>query len=194
MSEWFHNHFVPDVIHFQTKLQIATDNVKAILLLDNTPAHPSTDELEAHCDRIKAIFMPPNTSSLVKPMDQGVIEHCKRYYRNKQLEECLVMEEEVGKEDTRRAKLLVNFKSYNIRNAVYNWAEAWNNLQSITLSNAWNKLLKGTEVEVDFTGLGPQDFIDTAHRSGEVDVTEENVVEWLESDMHDYICMTTADS
>ena len=184
-SKWFHDRFVPDVIRFQREeLGIARENVKAILLLDNAPAHPAERELVGLDGRIKVIYLPPNTTSLIQPMDQGVIEACKRGYRQRFQRECnVVIETEEDKvEDTRAQRTLANYKSYNIRNALENWKDAWNNVKVTTLNNAWNKLLKGTDIEVDFVGFHPSDFMDELHRIGEKEVTEENVVEWLECD------------
>ena len=42
---------------------------KIILLVDNCSAHPSIDNLVS----TELIFLPPNTTSKLQPMDQGVI-------------------------------------------------------------------------------------------------------------------------
>lgn len=43
-SNRFHKHFVPKVRMFQEKkLCIAQENIKALLVLDNAPAHPSME-------------------------------------------------------------------------------------------------------------------------------------------------------
>ena len=45
-ADWFFNHFIPEVRRYQEDiLHIPPDEVKAILLLDNTPAHPHADKL-----------------------------------------------------------------------------------------------------------------------------------------------------
>lgn len=185
-QEWFHNYFVPSVVKFQLETHgIARDNIKAILLLDNAPAHPCVEDLVGLDGRIKVMYLPPNTTSIMQPMDQGVIEACKRHYRFKYQSECLVVlenETDVDDGDTRGARTLENFKAYNIRNAVFNWAEAWHSLNATTLANAWNKLIKGTDVEVDFAGFGPNDFVNLLQRGGENQVTEDNVVDWLQVD------------
>lgn len=56
-SEWFFDSFV-------------TMNLprKAILLMDNAPSHPDIDEVAASGD-IKCMFMPPNVTSLIQPLD-----------------------------------------------------------------------------------------------------------------------------
>ena len=47
------------------------------LVIDNCPAHPHIDNLKA----IKLFFLPPNTTSITQPMDQGVIRSLKAKYR-----------------------------------------------------------------------------------------------------------------
>jgi hypothetical protein len=43
---------------------------KILLILDNTPGHPPfTGDLHPN---IKVVFLPPLTTSLIQPMDQGV--------------------------------------------------------------------------------------------------------------------------
>ena len=59
----------------------SVDEVKALLLLDNAPAHPSDKSLVAHNGRIRVLYLPANTTSIIQPMDQGVIVSAKRMYR-----------------------------------------------------------------------------------------------------------------
>ena len=51
---------------------------KIALLIDNCPAHPTIDNLTS----IELIFLPPNTTSKLQPMDQGVIRSLKAYYKS----------------------------------------------------------------------------------------------------------------
>jgi len=80
---------------------------------------PTVQELSSDNGKIKVMFLPPNTS-VSQPMDNGVIESCKRLYRKKQMFECLVVIEEEDCEDTRGACTLENFKNYSLCNAVFN--------------------------------------------------------------------------
>lgn len=51
--EWFHKQFVPDVRKFQIGvIKIAPEDVKAVLVLDNVPAHPSAEHLVSADGRI----------------------------------------------------------------------------------------------------------------------------------------------
>ena len=49
---------------------------KIFLLVDNCPAHPSIDNLVS----TELIFLPPNTTSKLQPMDQGVIRSLRAHY------------------------------------------------------------------------------------------------------------------
>ena len=53
---------------------------KAVLVLDNCPAHPDAEELIRDDGNIFAHFLPPNVTSLIQPMVQGVLIALKRRY------------------------------------------------------------------------------------------------------------------
>lgn len=57
--------------------ELAETKRKIILLVDNCPAHPNIE----HLRYIKIVFMPPNTSSKLQPLDQGIIHAVKKCYR-----------------------------------------------------------------------------------------------------------------
>ncbi|GFO02073.1 tigger transposable element-derived protein [Plakobranchus ocellatus] len=56
------------------------------MIVDNCPAHPSVDNLKA----IKLVFLPPNTTSILQPCDQGIINSFKRNYRKAVVQRYLV--------------------------------------------------------------------------------------------------------
>jgi hypothetical protein len=72
------------------ELKHEPENVTALLLLDKALALPSTDLLRSKDGKIKCLFLPPDASFLIQPMDQGIILTCKRLYRNKELDEYYV--------------------------------------------------------------------------------------------------------
>ncbi|GFT72981.1 jerky protein homolog-like [Trichonephila clavipes] len=71
-KEWFHDQFVPAVKKFNKENDLPQ---RAILLIDNAPSHPGTEELSS--GEIKAIFLPPNVTPLLQPMDQCVLQKLK---------------------------------------------------------------------------------------------------------------------
>ena len=74
-QDWFYHHFIPEV-----KLYCRDKGLpfKILLLLDNAPGHPP--HLDDFHPDVKVVYLPPNTTSLIQLMDQGVIATFKRYY------------------------------------------------------------------------------------------------------------------
>ena len=181
-TDVFYKHIVKEIVAHQCHtLKIEEDRVKALILLDNAPAHPAANKLVALNGRIRVMYLPPNTTSLIQPMDQGVIHAAKLGYRRAFMEEVLVVEEteEDEDEDTRGQRTLVALKAYTIKSAIHNFAEAWKSLKMTTLANSWKRLLFDADVPVvDFTGFESEDFIKRFSSAGE-DVTEENLEDWF---------------
>ena len=66
--DWFHNCFVPQVERYLAGTNLS---FKVLLLLDNAPGH-LTDLNGAH-PNVEVMFLPLNTTSLIQPLDQGLI-------------------------------------------------------------------------------------------------------------------------
>ena len=91
-SERFFKHFVPDVRHYRKiMLRIAPEEAKALLLLDNAPAHRDAEKLACADGKIPMMLHPPSTTLIIQPMDLGVIVSCKRSYQRKYLDEVLLV-------------------------------------------------------------------------------------------------------
>ena len=52
---------------------------KVALIIDNCPAHPIIENLS----HLKLVFLPPNTTSVTQPMNQGVIRCLKAHYKKR---------------------------------------------------------------------------------------------------------------
>ena len=90
-TDWFHKEFVPAVEKHMLQKGLP---VKALLLLDNAPAHPDEGVLISSDKTIKTMFLPPNTTALIQPMDQGVVESLKRRYLKSLLRKLLLVDQE----------------------------------------------------------------------------------------------------
>ncbi len=134
---WFHDKFVPYVKKFCEHNKI---EYKILLLLDNAPAHPSTEVLQSKDGKVKSMFLPPNTTSILQPMDQGILEATKRLYK-KSLLRHIVLENEANS-----MSIPDILKKLTIKEAVYWSAQAWDEIKSDTLRKGWNKLLLSVEV------------------------------------------------
>jgi hypothetical protein len=53
-------------------------NSKALLILDNAPSHPVN--VEDHADNIIVVFLSPNTTPILQPVDWGVTDTFRAYY------------------------------------------------------------------------------------------------------------------
>ena len=124
------------------------------------------------------MFLPPNTTSLIQPIDQGVIMATKRIYTRKYLDDILVVipDEDDEIEDTRGLRTLKKIKSYVIKSGIYNFASAWKQMKISTLANCWKKLFQ----DIDFEGFEPKDFHRVFQVWGEREVLLEDVENWLD--------------
>lgn len=73
-EQWFFDDFVPSVRAFLRSKNLPE---KAVLFLDNAPAHPEASRLASSDGQIFVSYLPPNVTSLLQPMDQGVLEALK---------------------------------------------------------------------------------------------------------------------
>ena len=80
--------------------------------------------------KIFAHFLPANITSLIHPMDHGVLKAIKTIYRNKLIRR-LIIEGDVGKS-------IVEFSEYEIVEFV---AESWSDIQPLTLRRSWQKVI-----------------------------------------------------
>lgn len=102
--------------------ELRYENRKIILLVDNCPAHPDVKNL----DCIKLVFMPPNTSSKLQPMDQGVIHSLKSHYRH------LILSKMIEYIDSGRE----NF-SINLLDAIHFLHLSWQKVSGQTIANCF---------------------------------------------------------
>lgn len=131
-SEWFNNYFVPEARNHCLKVGLPP-KCKIVLMLDNCAAHPELLEK----DNVVALFMPPNTTSLIQPMDQGVIHSFKCHYKGEFLRRFINM-------NPSSETIEVCRKSFTIKDCVFVLADAWNSVSRDTLVKAWRNLWPGS--------------------------------------------------
>lgn len=98
-----------------------------LLLLDNAPCHLCDVQLKS----VKLQFLPPNTTSKMQPLDQGIIRCFKLKYRSYVLRKLISLIDE-----TKNASDIV--KSINVLDAI-RWIKcAWDNVKTQTIINCFN--------------------------------------------------------
>ena len=106
-----------------------------LLLIDNAPAHPSIEKLTSHDGRVKTMFLPANTTSILQSLNQEILEVLKRRYKKSLL--ChIILENEMF---TSSVPDIV--KALTIKDAIYWSAAAWEEVKSSSLKKSWNKLI-----------------------------------------------------
>jgi hypothetical protein len=111
--------------------------------LDNFPGHPSAEELRSDDCNILAMFLPPNTTALIQPMDQNVIQNIKLNYRKSLLVNVLA--------DPVHGKNLIDaLKAINLKDAVFSLANCWKLVPQMLIKKSWKHLLPfQTENKID---------------------------------------------
>jgi DDE superfamily endonuclease/Tc5 transposase DNA-binding domain/CENP-B N-terminal DNA-binding domain len=112
--------------------KMRTKKRKIIMLCDNCAAHDDSVKLT----NVKVVFLPPNTTSLIQPMDQGIIANFKKQYRALILRR-LVNEIDSGSNSENRAAMLA--KKLTVLDALHMLSDAWNKTTQQTIANCYKK-------------------------------------------------------
>ncbi|KAK3862648.1 hypothetical protein Pcinc_031507 [Petrolisthes cinctipes] len=120
--------FVPSVKENLKKKGLPEDS-KVVLLLDNCKAHPPAEVLSM--GNIIVVYLPPNVTSVIQPMDQGVIQNFKVNYRRSFMRK-LVNYDDGSISEFQRA--------FNVKDAIFMASLAWQDVKQQTLKRSWRKL------------------------------------------------------
>ncbi|GBL79209.1 Tigger transposable element-derived protein 2 [Araneus ventricosus] len=149
---------------------------RALLILDNAPCHPAATSL---CrGNIKAVFLPPNVTALLQPMDQGVLQNVKCSYRKMLLRKLI---ESDGSFDS----VLQLIKNVTIKDVIYWVSESWDSVTQNCLVKSrkklWPSLADSNKVK---QGEANKSEILPLIKCipGCEDATEHTVTEWLSCD------------
>ena len=126
---------------------------KVAMIVDNCRAHPSVQGLKA----VTLVFLPPNTTSVTQPMDQGVIQSLKVQYRN------LVMH--------RQAECIDNKTKFemSVLDALRLLHQAWAKVKPSTIANCFRHakfLPPSSDLEALDDSEDPDDDIPLARLMG----------------------------
>jgi hypothetical protein len=150
---------------------------KILLLLDNAPGHPpSIADID---ENINVMFLPPDTTSLIQLMDQGVIATFKSYYLQRTF---IQMVKNRAGEDKISVKDF--WKNFNIKKAIDNIGDSWTEVSQSCMKGVWKEIWPyvtdshDSDPEIELSN-SRRDIIDSARAAGFEDVDEANVDELL---------------
>ncbi|XP_067684471.1 tigger transposable element-derived protein 4-like [Haliotis asinina] len=98
-------------------------NRKVLLLIDNCPAHPRVPNLK----NVTVAYLPPNTTSKIQPMDQGIIASLKSNYRKQMMTDLICAYDKKEKYDV------------TLLSAITNIHQAWCHVTSQCIVNCFRK-------------------------------------------------------
>ena len=127
-KDWFLNCFVSEVEKYMLRKNL---NFKVLLLLDNATGHPR----ELSHPNVKVVFLPPNTTSLIQPLDQGVISTFKAYYIRRTFKKKL---DEMDSDSSLTVSQV--WKNFTILDCVKLVALAVEELRPSTLNGSWKPI------------------------------------------------------
>ena len=128
--EWMHQCFIPETKKYLEEKGIP---FKVLLLIDNAPGHP---EACTTCDdNVEVIFLPKNTTSLIQPLDQGVIKCIKAAYTKKtmtKIRDAIDLDPEMG--------VVEQWKKFTIADAITLISDSVEACQPETINACWQNL------------------------------------------------------
>ena len=120
---------------------------KALLLLDNTPAHPSEEVLKSRDGKVVAMFLPPNTT-VIQLTDQGILVGLKKRYKK------ILLRHLILKDQSSSLSVPDVLKQLTIKDAIYWSAKAWDEITVENLKRGWNQLFSSCGVSGNTTTSG----------------------------------------
>jgi hypothetical protein len=108
---------------------------KILLLLDNFPAHTAGIDLAPPPPHIRIQFLPANSTSIFQPLDQGIIQNFKVFYRKQWLQ--FILQKLENQQDPYQHVTLLHAIRWSIR--------SWNH--DVTNSTIYNCFRKSTVIQ-----------------------------------------------
>ncbi|XP_064093830.1 tigger transposable element-derived protein 1-like [Macrobrachium nipponense] len=154
-SNWFHQCFIPQVSKYLLEKGLP---FKILLLMDNAGGHATDLSHEG----IQVEFLPPNTTSLIQPMDQGVIRAFKALYTKNTLADLIACVDAAQDDKDETFNLKAYWRQYTIATCLQNIQKALKEMKPATVNASWKKLWP--QIVFDNKGFTPAEIQHSAVR------------------------------
>ena len=136
-NDWFDNCFLKSVIGRQQK---DGQREKTLLLLNNAGLKKSNSIIRTKDEFVNIMHFECDAAPLIQPMDRGIIACFKRKFRIELLESFMRASSSISA--LTEEGLVYSYYQLEIDGCCYMAHNAWTNVKSPILENAWDKLLK----------------------------------------------------
>ncbi|GFX47736.1 tigger transposable element-derived protein 1 [Trichonephila clavipes] len=163
-TEWFNNCFVPEVEAYMKEKSL---DFKVLLIVDNAASHPQLKH-----PNVQLVFLPPNTTSLIQPLDQGITATFKKYYIKTTYKFIL------NKLENESLTVKDVWKQFSIFDCLIHVASASAQIRPRTLNACWKKIWPAYVTDNTTTQISTlsDEIINLAHEIGGDDLTVDGVV------------------
>ena len=132
-----------DTVLTKLNRRLSARSRSVVLLMDNAACHPQ--DLKGKYSNIKIIFLPPNTTSQLQPLDLGIIQNFKVHYRK------FLLRFVISKIDETTESASEIVKSVDVLKAIRWVAESWDAVKKETIIKCFRK---SGVIGSDFTVVG----------------------------------------
>ncbi|GFX58736.1 tigger transposable element-derived protein 1 [Trichonephila clavipes] len=153
-TKWFNNCFVPEVEAYMKEKSL---HFKVLLIVDNAASHPQLEH-----PNVQLVFLPPNTTSLIQPLDQSIIATFKKYYIKTTYKFIL------NKLENESLTVKDVWKQFSIFDYLIQVASASAQIRPRTLNTCWKKIWPAcvTDKITTQTSALSEEIINLAHEIG----------------------------
>jgi len=126
-KSWMNSHLYEEWLSGVNK-QMRCQKRNILIFVDNAPSHPHVT-----LSNVMVVFLPPNTTSVIQPMDQGIIQTMKLKFYQQQSQRII---REMDNTSLSGSELL---KKITVLDTIYWISRAWNSVDTSTIIKCFNK-------------------------------------------------------